>query len=89
MEEDTATKKERREALLRVAEDTHESVAELRRDLAVISQRPIQIQVEAPVVPAPKVEASIQLNLPKTGRKVVALVTGPDGRPTGATVEEE
>lgn len=93
-EETTPTnrKNERRAALMRVAEDTHQSVAELRRDLAVISQRPVQINVQAPepvVVPAPKVEASFQLNMPKAGRKVVELVTGPDGRPTGATVEEE
>lgn len=85
-------KKERREALLRMAEDTHVSVTELRRDMALIANRPVQINVQAPepvVVPAPKVEASFQLNMPKVGRKVVELVTGPDGRPTGATVEEE
>jgi lambda family phage portal protein len=90
----------RRAALLRVAEDTHEDVVALRRDLALISNRPVHVEVQASApAPAPVIHVAapaitmppvtVNVTAPKAGTKTVQLDRDPEGRLTGAHVEEE
>lgn len=87
---------DRRAALLRVAEDTHKDVADLRRDLALISQRPVNIHVQAPApvtIPAPAVHiappaVTVHVEAPKPLAKTVTVERTPDGR-TVAHIQED
>ena len=86
----------RRAALLRVAEDTHEDVAALRRDLETLSHRHVNVNVQAPApvtVPAPVVHVAspavhVQVQAPRPGAKTVTVSRDPDGN-TIAHVEED
>ena len=80
-----APKGARHDALIRLAEDSHENFEALRRDLAVISSRPIQIHMDTP---APAPAPSIHVDMPAiTMPPVMVNVTGQKG--AGRTIQLE
>lgn len=85
-----ADQEAKRAFLVRLAEDAHEDSLAIRKEMALLAARPIQVEVQAAqpvVIPAPIVHS--QLVTPARLGRTVELKRDAEGHVTGAVIEEE